>query len=616
MSGDCSRSTHDPKKQYSKVNLQQGRVLVDADWNEQMEILNHYERKGLIEVIGQSGFPKNVEDSFMIGLTLDKSSFTIHSGRYYVDGILVENLIENGLDTVDAIHQPNLPLFKNHNLALPAQPGKYIAYLDVWEQHITELDDPNIKESALGGADSSTRNKIVWQVKLLDIRDDISKLHGGDYGCETSFDSWDNLAHGSAGTLKARTTPQIPTTNPYKLRPGAGYRRQENQLYRIEIHRPGGVAGKRKATFKWSRDNGAIVTSAKNISQKSITVTGIGKDRLLGFDNQQWGEVTDTRHELLCLPGTLVKLNVVSETEFAIDGKPIGDDALTNEDYPQEWNPKVRRWDSEGDIPLVGNEDFVEIEDGIEVSFGAGEYRTGDYWLIPARTLNADIEWPRNDDGTPVEKTPEGIRHHFAKLAILDVEVNGTTTKISNLIDCRKPFPPLTDLPSSTMIHASVHGNVAVIDTASEQNLHRSQLKLDVSRTTGGTELKLVGNLPQDLLQPSLLVHFPISASFLSADKSSFHLTKINVSFETKNCSVSPVSIMDGSVKVVYEKKLKPRTNIGGNTWEWELLNPIKIISGLGISVEVGFGKVQQRKVQQNRQITFSAAGAIFKQST
>ena len=38
MKGDFSRITFDPKKHYSRVLMQQGRVQLDADWNEQAAI--------------------------------------------------------------------------------------------------------------------------------------------------------------------------------------------------------------------------------------------------------------------------------------------------------------------------------------------------------------------------------------------------------------------------------------------------------------------------------------------------------------------------------------------------------------------------------------------------
>jgi hypothetical protein len=38
MKGDFSRFTFKKEKHYSSVRMQQGRVQLDADWNEQMDI--------------------------------------------------------------------------------------------------------------------------------------------------------------------------------------------------------------------------------------------------------------------------------------------------------------------------------------------------------------------------------------------------------------------------------------------------------------------------------------------------------------------------------------------------------------------------------------------------
>ena len=41
MKSDISRNTFDPAKHFSRVIMQQGRVQLDADWNEQADILLH-----------------------------------------------------------------------------------------------------------------------------------------------------------------------------------------------------------------------------------------------------------------------------------------------------------------------------------------------------------------------------------------------------------------------------------------------------------------------------------------------------------------------------------------------------------------------------------------------
>ena len=56
MKGDFSRLTFHPTKHYTSVRMQQGRVLPDADWSEQAEILADSERMRFqtLSVIGES----------------------------------------------------------------------------------------------------------------------------------------------------------------------------------------------------------------------------------------------------------------------------------------------------------------------------------------------------------------------------------------------------------------------------------------------------------------------------------------------------------------------------------------------------------------------------------
>src|SRR5207244_10286595 len=105
-------------------------------------------------------------------------------------------------------------------------------------------------------------------------------------GCSSQFPEWDALITPSNGTLNAHTT--VPTSDTVCLiPPSAGYQRLENQLYRVEIHQ-GGNFPNDLVTFKWSRDNGTLVTSITNISGQDVSVHDVGPDDVLGFANGQW----------------------------------------------------------------------------------------------------------------------------------------------------------------------------------------------------------------------------------------------------------------------------------------------------------------------------------------
>ena len=89
MKGDFSRIRFNPAKNYTAVLQQQGRVSLDADTNEQSAIDSYLRESTNVDVIGRYGGPVN-DAGFAIEITNGK--IWIGAGRYYVDGILVENL--------------------------------------------------------------------------------------------------------------------------------------------------------------------------------------------------------------------------------------------------------------------------------------------------------------------------------------------------------------------------------------------------------------------------------------------------------------------------------------------------------------------------------------------
>src|SRR5262245_11276856 len=66
MKGEFSRDTFDPIHRYSSVRLQQGRVVTDADWNEQADITRHRAEREAVDVIGRCGAPLDAA-GFQIG---------------------------------------------------------------------------------------------------------------------------------------------------------------------------------------------------------------------------------------------------------------------------------------------------------------------------------------------------------------------------------------------------------------------------------------------------------------------------------------------------------------------------------------------------------------------
>jgi hypothetical protein len=506
MRGDFTHDRFDRTKHFNRVLKQQGRVDLDADWNEQAAISLHLLRTFITDVVGRAAAPRDASLSVVdwqvlsaaerkaleaLGVKPAVGDFAVTPGRIYVDGILVES------DAVVAYGaQP-------HWSGPRLETGKrYLAYLDVWERHVSWIEDDSIREVALGGPDTCTRVQTVWQVKTLetsrsaggpgDVKARIEAIERRLAELQKALDAEDDsgrqaalrlqiqaaqrelerlkkaaesepepptcddivtpLREWTSGRMTARLEPEGTSTSPCVLQPESRYRGLENHLYRIEIHRGSNNAEKRPATFKWSRENGSV--AARWLATEGNTVR-VSSSR--GFAAGQWIELTDDADELQGVPGVLTLVTLVDGDALTVTGARAWSASLRN--------PKVRRWDQaandeltldEGAITVAagaGESGWIEIEHGIEVQFEAGDYRCGDYWLVPARVTTGTIEWPTSD-GEWMPQPPRGVEHHYAPLAIVDAVASDPFTAIVS--DCRCVFAPLACLPQAERTRPAV----------------------------------------------------------------------------------------------------------------------------------------------------------------
>jgi len=426
MKGDFTRSTFNGKKHYNGIRMQQGRVLLDAEWNEQSDISHHLDRTTREDVIGECGAPLH-DAGFEISIN-GADELMIGAGRYYVDGILCENDTPVAIDNQDDFPGYSVPASDVDT----DNSGIYLAYLDVWDRHVTALEDAEIREVALGGPDTTTRTKTLRQVKLL-----LAGAIGDPIHCLSDLAAWTEITTPSTGSLCARTEPEIDAEDPCIVPAQAGYRGLENQMYRVEIHRvgPGNDLG-----IKWSRENGSVVFGWEKQDGDKLTLAGVGRDEVLGLAAEDWVELTDDDRELRGEAGLLVRVLSINGLVVTID--PDGQTIDLANDFAG--HPKVRRWDMpDGEIIYtpVDPENFIALERGVQVALTPGTFRVGDYWHFPARTATADIEWPRDEVGESTCLTPQGIAHHFCCLALLSYD--GATWTL--LDDCRTFFPPLNE---------------------------------------------------------------------------------------------------------------------------------------------------------------------------
>jgi hypothetical protein len=430
MTGDFSRLTFEPAKQFSRVLMQQGRVQLDADWNEQASLLLYQVRTLARAVIGRYG---GIDDAFHItGSATGTPLLAIGAGAYFVNGILCSS------DGVVPFVPPGD--WKTNDGGIRPLAGDYLVYLAVAERHITFVNDDDIREKALGeGIDTTSRTKVVAAVSAVKIDGLLGmKVDARNKAVEDALDKL--RPELGRPMMRASVETQSKPHDICNVPPFAQFRGSGNQLYRVEIHAPA-AAGK-GATFKWSRENGSVVFPVTaGVKGTKIGTPRYDRDRFQ-LEKGDWVEFEDD--DLIASsnpPFDLSRVESVDSDSITVDKVPVADFGA----HPEK-HPLLRRWDHaaqpggatyyhRGTIEIQDEKRSFPLELGLQVEFHAegNKYTRGDYWVIPARTLTGGIDWPV-DQYLPARRAETGYAPLAAMTIGADGKLAGLPTDLRSLI--------------------------------------------------------------------------------------------------------------------------------------------------------------------------------------
>jgi hypothetical protein len=445
MKGDFSRLTFNRQLHHARVLQQQGRPLLDADWNEQTAILLHRIETLTGDLTGacraRSGAPVEIAGFEICEIPGEEQDFRIGAGRYYVDGLCCENDAETSyLSQLLAVEEQLDP------------EGVSLIYLEAWEAVVTALDEPTLAEPALNGLDTTLRTRIVWRTRAARL------THAHKRGCPASEELHEEARQFAEarrthprGLLRARLGPvkrkstegAAPVREPSER---GHFRGPENLLYRVEIH-TGGPEG--QATFKWSRENGGpLLPLTKAPDGKIVHIAASARQALRSLAPGAWVEPSDSRDRLgsRARPMTQVVNVDAASGRVELHDAPQGSFGA---------GAALRRWDQRtqpgggpatigpNGAPIVEGEHdahWLDLEDGLQIQFlnehgRPHHYLAGDYWLIPARISGG---------GTLLRaeraQEPDGVWRRFAPLALLAPRLGGLVH------DLRPSFSPMAAL--------------------------------------------------------------------------------------------------------------------------------------------------------------------------
>lgn len=460
MGSDRARVTYDPKQQYRSVVMQQGRVTLEADWNEAWQITNEELRKETLDFVGPCGTPDGGYKVVLIPDPTPAYDFYISSGTMYVGGMRAH--------LYDPVQYSNQPDWRDSGPEDPdwVDPSSFTAspsnpplnefvYLLLREQEVSAVEDFDLKDVALGGPDTAQRVRLLQRfVRLVSQGTDcVSGLAAGQAKWQTEglyFDP-DTMRLKSWGTLLVGFSDQSSDPDPCQPQARGGYLDPDNQLIRVQISGVDDVTGNPK--FVWGFDDASFLyrisvdpNNPQNLVFQSLPVdsnhqpvTGQAVEVLrTAADLTNGGEVAATSGFVFTLgqPYDPDTQSIVMPTGVSL---PL-DYTSANQSPPNQLFLRV--WQQE--VVFTPGTPVALGDTGVLVTLAtqapSQSFHLGDYWMFAVRPATPQTVYPERYQNAP--QPADGPRLWACPLGVIS-----WSQQLGALAsDCRNNLCTLVDL--------------------------------------------------------------------------------------------------------------------------------------------------------------------------
>ena len=450
MATDIARLSFDPARHYTGVAAQQGRVTLEAEQNEQRIIDAEERRLELIDIIGPAGTPDN---GYAIS-PASGSDFTIRPGTMYAGGLRVT------LD--DHIPYSNQPDWLDHTddpdwIAPSGKLGPYEhVVLVIQERDVTAVEDPALREVALGGPDGNARTILLQHVerKPTKAKDCFKALADDEHAWASQGLIFDPATMQLRSESRLLVTWQGSPDPPDPCEPAStgGYLGAENQLIRVQITAVDPVKGAVDLVWGWDNASFLYRVTADGSTNPVLTLDRSPVDDYHRPRAGQAVQVLRAAAELRSTDAVVEGYVAALHGQVAVLTAPYDPDTKTVQfpaalpasytDPKQTSQLYLRVWEEH----LTGNTIGTPITlagTGVQVTIsldGSGPVHVDDYWCIGVRPSTSTQVYPERYLRTP--QPPDGPRLWACPLAV----ISSGGKKLTVVADCRRHFRPLIDL--------------------------------------------------------------------------------------------------------------------------------------------------------------------------
>lgn len=454
---DISRSMFDPRKHYTAIWQQQGRIVTDFDQNDGQAISAEERRRTRVDVIGAYGSPDDgfrVSDPRRAGGNLD---FDLLAGTVYLGGLRLE------LDA-DQTYRTQLDRLQVPSIAAPAAgtTRRDLVMLEAFEAAVTAVEDGELLDPALGGADTAARNRRFQRIHVLP---DVNAVN-----CDQAWNRMSEImADTDTGSLAVDCKRVVNTrlTVTYteegvdddlcEPAVGGGYLGAENQAIRVQQVGPN--------TLTWGYDNASpLYRVSLSADRTRVTLITPPRDEystpIVGqvIEILPWSARLPNGEKTAALSGHLTRITAVDPNDETAGGAiTVTLQAPVPTAGFEDWKNRPDKglmetegiwyfmniWNRGSDlasppaIPFTAGTPLILGTTGIQVTITGSDRVKEDYWIIAARpeTPTQALPWTLETGAAP-----DGVVRYFAPLAVIHWRADGSI----GVSDCRPPFRPLT----------------------------------------------------------------------------------------------------------------------------------------------------------------------------